>query len=241
MSGGRVADEFAIVTGAARGMGAAHGRTLVAGGARVVITDVKDDAGRALAAEIGDSVAYRRLDVRYLKAWQAIGAFTEETSGPASILVNKAGISFMQLIDKMTEEEYRHVIDINQIVPSLGIQAAVPSIRKAGGGSIINVSSSAGMTGVGAHAAYTATKFALRGITKCAVLDLGGENIRVNTLHPGFVYTPMATDFVVREPKLQPIKRICQPGNGWELALIGSNLTNNYYKNITNSTPFVGT
>lgn len=216
MTQGRVQDRVAIVTGAARGMGAADARVLVREGARVLLTDVLDDEGRKVAEELGDFARYLHHDVTKPGDWQHAVEFAEREFGNISILVNNAGIALRATpIENLRESEYRRVIEVNQIGPFLGIQAVLPSMAKAGGGSIINISSVAGLVGEAQTAAYTATKFAMTGLTKVVAKELGPRNIRVNSIHPGVIATPLLQEMTpgfedFREMLLQstPLRRL---------------------------------
>lgn len=189
---GRVSGKVAIVTGGARGIGEAIARLFVAEGAKVMIADILDEAGHRVAAELGADARYHHLDVRSEAQWNDVIAATETAFGPVSILVNNAGIGKLGLIKDVSEAEYREVIDVNQIGVFLGIKTVLESMRRAGGGSIVNMSSAAGFIGSPTAMAYTASKFAVRGMTKVAAIEYGPENIRVNSVHPGPIKTEMA-------------------------------------------------
>lgn len=196
-----------LITGGARGIGAATARLLAEGGARVTITDVLDDEGEALAASLGAQVAYRRLDVTSEADWTATMTAAEAGMGGLNALFNNAGILAWGSVEAATPAEFRHVIDTNLTGCFLGIQAAVPAMRRAGGGVIVNTSSTAGLQGYSGIAAYVASKWGLRGLTKAAALDLAPAGIRVLSLHPGPIHTPMTAgvgDDLVRS---QPIPR----------------------------------
>ncbi|CAB4950639.1 unannotated protein [freshwater metagenome] len=184
---------IAIITGGSRGLGAAQVRRLHHEGARVVIADVLDDAGTALAASLGAGVLYCHLDVAKSEQWAAAVTLAETSFGPVTALSNNAGILSFFGLDTCTEAEYRRVIDVNQMGPFLGMKAVLPSMRRAGRGSIVNVSSTAGMQGYEQLMAYVASKWAVRGMTKAAALELSREGIRVNSVHPGAFDTPMTS------------------------------------------------
>lgn len=188
---GRVQGKVAIVTGAARGMGAAHARQLIEQGASVMLTDVLDAEGEATAAALGTQARYMHHDVTKESEWRQIVAATEEAFGPVSVLVNNAGIVGYSPIESMQESDYRRVIDVNQVAVFLGMKTVFPSMMKAGGGSIINISSVAGLIGAAGALAYTASKFAVRGMTKAAAVEFARRNVRVNSVHPGLILTPM--------------------------------------------------
>ncbi len=187
---GRHSATVAVVSGGVRGMGAAHVRRLVGEGARVLVGDVLDDEGSALAAELGEAAVFAHLDVTRQGEWEDAVAAAETAFGPVTGLVNNAGIVRFQRLMETTEADYRQVIDVNQVGVFLGMQAVVPSMRRAGHGSIVNISSTAGMQGYRSMA-YVASKWAVRGMTKSAAMTLGPEGIRVNSVHPGSIETPM--------------------------------------------------
>ena len=184
---------MALISGAARGQGAAEARLLVAEGARVVLGDVLDDDGAAVAAELGDDQAvYEHLDVTSETDWEAAVQAAVSRFGALHILVSNAGISPRpKPITRTSPDEYRRVIEVNQVAAFLGIRAAAPVIADAGGGSIVLTSSVNGMVGAGGIAGYTSSKFALRGLAKTAALELGRYQIRVNSIHPGPIDTVM--------------------------------------------------
>ena len=200
-----------LMTGAARGMGAEHVRGLVGHGAKVVATDVLDDEGRALADELGDAVVYTRLDVTDEQQWRDAVAFAESTFGPVQHLVNNAGIVMFGSIEGLSPEDWQRTLDINLTGVWLGMHTVVPSIKRAGGGSIVNVSSTAGIQGYGNLGAYVASKWGIRGLTKTAALELGPEGIRVNLIHPGPIRTPMIAGLSEDIAAAQPIARIGEP------------------------------
>jgi 3alpha(or 20beta)-hydroxysteroid dehydrogenase len=188
---GRVEGKVALVTGAARGMGAATARLFVAEGAKVMIADVVDDEGEALARELGADAAYIHLDVTSEEDWQTAVSVTESAFGPVTILVNNAGILRAIPLPLMALEDYQSVIDVNQTGVFLGMKSVVASMAQAGGGSIVNTSSIDGFQGSPTLLAYVAAKFAVRGMTRVAALELAAVNIRVNTVCPGATRTRM--------------------------------------------------
>ena len=191
---GRLEGKVAIVTGAARGQGEAEARRFVAEGAAVLLTDVLDEEGAAVAASLGDRAAYRHLDVTSEDEWTAAVAEAEEHFGPITVLVNNAGILDFAPVHKQDPARFRTVLEVNLVGPMLGMRAVAASMRAAGGGSIINVSSNAGIVGLPSAGAYVASKWGLRGLSKSAAMDLGPMGVRVNSVHPGGIKTPM-TDF----------------------------------------------
>jgi len=205
-----------IVTGGARGMGASHARGFVAEGANVVIADVLEQEGQTLADELGDQAIFSRLDVTNEKDWAATVAAAEDAFAPVSVLVNNAGIVRFGLIAETEPTAWRQVIDINLTGTYLGIRAVAPSMRKAGGGAIVNTSAAAGMIGQFGLASYVSSKWGLRGLTKTAALELARDNIRVNSIHPGPVRTPMvggpdAADAAAAHLRGLAIPRMAEP------------------------------
>jgi 3alpha(or 20beta)-hydroxysteroid dehydrogenase len=184
----------AIITGAARGQGAAAARLFVAEGARVLIADVLDDAGQALAGSLGDAAIYRHLDVSKEEDWQAAVDDAVQTLGAVDVLVNNAGILRFAALPDMALEDYLRVVNINQVGTFLGMKTVAKPMIAAGRGSIVNISSVEGLAGMPYLTAYTATKFAIRGMTKVAALELGPLGIRVNSVHPGMIETDMVKD-----------------------------------------------
>ncbi|HEX4751884.1 MAG TPA: glucose 1-dehydrogenase [Solirubrobacterales bacterium] len=188
---GILAGKVALISGSARGQGASHARVLAAGGAQVVVTDILDDLGGAIAAEIGDAALYTRLDVRSTADWAAAVELAERSFGGLDILINNAGIVGMEGAGECSDEEWDEVIAVNQTGVFRGTRAAIPALRRAGGGSIVNISSTLGLKGAGAYVAYTASKHAVIGITKQTAVQYGPENIRANAICPSSVDTPM--------------------------------------------------
>jgi 3alpha(or 20beta)-hydroxysteroid dehydrogenase len=188
---GRLDGKVGIVTGAARGQGEAEARLFAAEGARVVLTDVLVEEGEAVAASIGDAARFERLDVTDEDGWQQVVATTAEAFGPPSVLVNNAGILAFSPITRQDTAEFRRVIDINLTGAFLGIKTVGRAMAKGGGGSIINISSTGGMEGLPMLSAYTASKWGMRGLSRTAAVELGRQGIRVNTVHPGGIDTPM--------------------------------------------------
>jgi len=212
----RLEGKVAIITGAAQGMGAAHARRFIREGAKAVITDINSEAGEALARELGDNAHFVAHDVASEDAWQSVVAQANERFGPVSVLVNNAGIIGPgKLVTDLSEKDFEKVCAINQTSVFLGIKSVIPSMIEAGGGSIINISSISGIVAIYGtpNVAYAASKFAVRGITKQVAIEFGGHNIRANSIHPGYIRTPMMTE-ALDEDQIKiasasvPIKRV---------------------------------
>jgi 3alpha(or 20beta)-hydroxysteroid dehydrogenase len=188
----RLKDKRAIVTGGAQGQGEAIARAFVAEGARVIVADLADDLGETLAKELGDAATFRHLDVSDPASWDALMSHAEEDlGGGVDVLVNNAGILRFGEVDTMPLEDFNLVIDVNLRGCFLGMRAVAPVMKTNRRGSIINCSSVEGLAGMASLAAYTASKFAIRGMTKAAAVELGAHNVRVNSVHPGMINTPM--------------------------------------------------
>jgi 3alpha(or 20beta)-hydroxysteroid dehydrogenase len=191
---GRLAGKTAIITGGARGQGEAEVRRFVAEDANVVIGDLLDEQGEKLAAELGDKATYLHMDVSQAADWQrAVEA--AEAYGPLNVLVNNAAIHWIRPIEFETAEGFEKMWRVNALGPFLGMKAVLEPMRRAGGGSIVNISSTAGITGYAYHGAYGHTKWALRGLTKVAAVEFGEHGIRVNSVHPGPIKTSMLPGF----------------------------------------------
>ncbi|MFJ3958173.1 glucose 1-dehydrogenase [Arthrobacter sp. NPDC090010] len=206
-----------LITGAARGLGEAFARDVVANGGKVVISDILDDAGAALATELGaESALFVHLDVTDPASWERAVATAEATFGSLTGLVNNAGISASGTpVADESHETFQRIIDINLVAVHTGIASVVPALRRAGGGSIVNISSAAGLIGMALTSAYGAAKWGVRGLTKVAAVELGREKIRVNSVHPGMVLTPMTahTGIVAAEGAFpnNPFQRVGRP------------------------------
>ncbi len=188
----RLAGKVALITGAARGMGAAHARRFVAEGAKVVLGDILDGEGAALAAELGSAARYIRLDVTKPDDWAAAVALCVGDFGGLHILVNNAGIFGGAAIVEHPLDLWQRMIDINLTGVFLGIRAATTALVGSGSGSIINISSVAGLRGAPGGSAYVASKFGVRGLTKAVAAELAPFGVRCNSVHPGIIDTPMA-------------------------------------------------
>ena len=187
----RLAGKVAIVTVGAQGQGAEIARAFVAEGAKVVIADVADEPGQALAAELGEAAHFAHHDVSDEASWTAVVEDANTRFGPVSVLANNAGILRFGDIDTGSVADVELMWRINQMGVFLGMRAVVPTMKANGGGSIINASSVEGLAGMAGCSGYAATKWAIRGMTKCAAMELGGKGIRVNSVHPGMIDTPM--------------------------------------------------
>jgi 3alpha(or 20beta)-hydroxysteroid dehydrogenase len=222
MAKGRLEGKVAIITGAARGQGACEARLFVEEGARVVLGDIMDEEGQALADELGEAARYIHLDVREEANWNdAID--TAASLGPLNILINNAAVVHFSAINETTLEDFNRVVAINQVGTFLGLRSAFEPMKEAGGGSIVNVSSIDGLQAKNGIIAYASTKWAIRGMTKVAAIEFGRHNIRVNSLHPGGVDTimgnPASMDNIDDFYKDQPIPRCGQPIDIARLAL----------------------
>jgi 3alpha(or 20beta)-hydroxysteroid dehydrogenase len=206
-------------------MGAEEARLFASEGAKVVLGDILDEEGAKTAAEIGESAAYVHLDVTNEADWLAAVAKAEQAFGKLDILVNNAGILRFGLLEHTPLEEFESVVKVNQTGTFLGMKSVVAAMRRAGGGSIVNISSLAGIQGVGGAFSYTASKFAVRGMTKVAAIEFGPVGIRVNSIHPGGIETPMTRPFGTDSTQAEsheyrsPIPRIGRPDEVANLVL----------------------
>ena len=214
---GRLDGKVALVSGGARGIGAAIAKRFLDEGAKVVVGDVLDEDGRQLAAQLGDGARYVRLDVTQPADWDAAVSEAVTAFGGLSVLVNNAGIVTFGRIDEYPHEQWSRIIDVNLTGVFNGIKAAAPAMTGAAS-SIINISSIAGLRGYENLSGYTASKFAVRGLTKSAALDLGGSGIRVNSVHPGVIETPMTAGMTFDTGHV-PLHRIGQPTEVADLAV----------------------
>jgi 3alpha(or 20beta)-hydroxysteroid dehydrogenase len=205
------AGTVAFVTGGARGIGAAVVSAFVAEGARVVVADVLDVEGEQLADALGDGVVFVHLDVADSDAWRAALAEAESAFGPVTVLVNNAGVVEFASIEASSDETFRRVLDIDLVGAFFGMRSVLPSMRRAGGGVIVNVSSTAGLTGYAGIAGYVAAKWGLRGLTKAAALEFAPDAVRVCSVHPGPIRTPMTAGLGEDLVAGQPIERFGDP------------------------------
>jgi 3alpha(or 20beta)-hydroxysteroid dehydrogenase len=212
---GRLDGKVAIVTGGARGQGEAEVRLFAAEGAKVVVSDVLVDEGKALAASVGDAAVFLRHDVSREDDWEAAINLATERFGGLDVLVNNAGILHNATIAKHTLVDYERVVSVNQVGVFLGVRAAIDPMTQRGGGSIVNTSSGAGLRATKYCFAYAATKYAVTGMTASAALELARYKIRVNSIHPGLIDTPMVAsddpDANVRLVRATPMRRAGQP------------------------------
>ena len=188
---GRLDGKVALISGAGRGQGAEHARRFVAEGARVMLGDILDDDGRVMADKLGAEAHYVHLDVTSETDWAAAVATTVDLYGRLDILINNAGIIRIGGLADTSVEEYLRVVRVNQLGCFLGMRSVIDALKTTGGGSIINTSSIHGLQGVPGIFSYVASKFAIRGMTKAAALELGHAGIRVNSVHPGLIDTAM--------------------------------------------------
>ncbi|MTV81743.1 glucose 1-dehydrogenase [Secundilactobacillus folii] len=210
----RLTGKVAIITGGSQGMGASHVKLFVAEGAKVVFTDINAEAGEKLADSLGDNALFVKQDVSNEEDWQHVIETTIAHFGQLDILVNNAGITYAKSLFDVSTDDYLKIVKINQLSVFLGMKYAAAEMKKTGHGSIVNISSMNGL--VGGAIGYTDTKFAVRGMTKAASLELSHYGIRVNSVHPGVISTPMIhqgdTDDAVKQfAKAIPLQRIAEP------------------------------
>jgi 3alpha(or 20beta)-hydroxysteroid dehydrogenase len=248
----RLDGKVAIITGGARGMGAATCRLFVEAGAKVAIADMLDDAGSALAAELGDAARFYHLDVTSEASWAAVTALVEADLGPVDVLVNNAGVLLFKSLLQTTLDDYRRVLEVNLVGEFLGIKAVAPGMITRRRGAIVNISSVDGMKGANGLAAYASSKWGVRGLTKVAAMELGHLGIRVNSVHPGGVDTAMTNYEGVPREKVSerfqniPLQRVGAPEEvaratlflasdeasyivGAEMVVDGGMITGSYY------------
>ncbi len=219
----RLEGKRALITGGASGIGAATARLMVEEGARVAIADLQRERGEKLASELGDAAIFCELDVASEEAWERVVPEVEAAFGGLDVLVNAAGISVPAPIDTATFDHWKQTMSVNADGVFLGCRAGVEALRKSGGGAIVNVSSTLGLRGGAPFPAYSASKGAVRMLTRCVAIRCAEEkwNIRCNSVHPGAIETPMVEPYVglapTREKGLQilasahPMGRVGQP------------------------------
>lgn len=218
MAAPRLEGKVAIITGAAGGIGAASARRFAQEGALLMLTDADASGVEQLAAEIGESACARSHDVTSELEWETVVAWARETHGRIDILLNNAGVFLAAPLVQTAPEQFRHVLDVNLVGVFLGMRAVAPAMIERGSGSIINVSSLAGLTGGPYLSAYAASKWGVRGISKVAARELARHNVRVNSLHPGQIDTAMNARQREQTPELVdrlienvPLRRIGTP------------------------------
>ena len=251
----RLNGKVAVITGGARGMGAHTCRLFVQEGARVVVADVLEDEGRALVRELGDAASFHRLDVSDEAGWQALVEHAQQRFGRIDVLVNNAAVLVWGAVDALPKQDFERALAINLTGTFLGIRAVAPLMKAQRAGSIVNISSVDGLRGVNALAAYVASKWGVRGLTKVAALELGHHGVRVNSVHPGGVNTPMSNPSGAPVQEVNkayanvPLQRVGEPDeiaratlflasdeasycNGSELAVDGGMAAGSYYPGL---------
>lgn len=191
-------------------MGASQVRGLAAEGARVAVCDLLDDGGKALAEALPHA-RYCHLDVADEEAWQSVVRTVEDTFGPVDVLVNNAGIIRFGGVEEQSPEHFRQILDVNLVGAFLGMHTVLPGMRRRGHGAIVNISSAAGLMGFADGIGYVASKWGVRGMTKAAALDMAGTGVRINSVHPGVIRTPMGENAPPELFARQPVPRIGEP------------------------------
>lgn len=204
-------DRSAVVTGGARGIGAAIVEALAKEGIGVVIADILDREGQALARTLGSAAIFRHLDVTEQDGWRHVLDDAEANFGPLAVVINNAGIIDLGGVESESPAMFRHVVDVNLYGAWLGMHQAAPRLRAAGGGVIVNISSTAGLMGYPGIGGYVASKWGLRGLTKAAALELGRDNVRVCSVHPGPIHTPMSAGLDPSMTATQALPRFGEP------------------------------
>jgi len=202
---GKLDGKTAIITGGARGMGAATAKLFVEEGANVIVTDILEEEGNATAAALGEKAIFVRHDVSQEADWETVITAALEAFGAINILINNAGIVGMGLIEKQGLDVWENIIGINLIGPAMGHRMVIPHMEAVGGGSIVNVSSTEGLEGKNGVGAYAASKWGLRGFSKVAAYELGPRGIRVNSIHPGPINTKIANPMDAPAEVLNPL------------------------------------
>ncbi|QYA48506.1 glucose 1-dehydrogenase [Nosocomiicoccus ampullae] len=210
---GKLQDKVVVITGGAQGMGELHAKKAIAEGAKVVITDINDELGQRTANSLGDDVLFIKHDVSKEADWNHVIQEVMNKWNRIDVLVNNAGITYNKTIDQISLEDYMKIVNINQVSVFLGIKTVSKIMKSQKQGAIINISSINGL--VGGAIGYTDTKFAVRGMTKAAAKELSPYNIRVNSVHPGVIKTPMLEQEDVKEAvkefeKTIPMRRVAQ-------------------------------
>jgi 3alpha(or 20beta)-hydroxysteroid dehydrogenase len=199
LQGPNLTDKVVIITGGARGLGLAAAQQVVAGGGKAVITDLLEEDGAKAAASLGDNARFHKHDVTSAADWKAVVDYTVAEFGTVHGLVNNAGVSTGAMFDTETLEHFEFVIKVNLVGVWLGMQSVIPTFKANGGGSIVNISSAAGLMGLAMTGSYGASKWAVRGMGKIAAVELGTDRIRVNSVHPGMTYTPMTASVGIQQ------------------------------------------
>ncbi|GAA0390874.1 glucose 1-dehydrogenase [Paenibacillus motobuensis] len=224
---GKLDGKVVIVTGASGGQGQLHARTLASEGAKVVLTDLVEEGGKQVAEEIGDNAIFVKHNIASESEWNNVVNKAEEAFGPVTVLINNAGIAG-SAVGKLTGdiplEEFEQVMNVNATGTFLGMKAVIPSMKKAGGGSIVNISSIGGQFASKGAMAYHTSKFAVTGMTKAAALDYAQDNIRVNSVHPGTIESPAleaagAEETVKKIKEKTPLRRLGKPEEAAKLVL----------------------
>lgn len=209
----RLKDKVIIITGAAQGMGKVHAERAIAEGAKVVITDINEEKGQAVAVTLGSDALFIKHNVVSESDWENVVQTTLEYWGKIDVLVNNAGITYNMKIEEITLDDYMKIVNINQVSVFLGIKSVTATMKAQNSGAIINISSMNGLAG--GTIGYTDTKFAVRGMTKAAARELSPFNITVNSVHPGVIHTPMLEQPGVKEAvdkfkQMIPMRRVAQ-------------------------------
>jgi 3alpha(or 20beta)-hydroxysteroid dehydrogenase len=223
---GRLQGKIAIVTGAARGIGAAIADRFAQEGSRLIVTDADEVGAQQVATDIGDGAVAHPLDVTSESAWEAVVAWALETHGRVDVLVNNAGVFVAATLAETTLDDFSRVQEVNQVGVFLGMRSVAPTMTERGAGSIINISSVAGLMGSPYLTAYAAGKWAVRGMTKVVAKELASSGVRVNSLHPGQIDTDMnvrqrerTPDLIDRLVAAIPMRRIGDPREVAEAAV----------------------
>lgn len=209
----RLKNKVIIITGAAQGMGKVHAERAIAEGAKVVITDINEEKGQAVAVTLGSDALFIKHNVVSESDWENVVQTTLEYWGKIDVLVNNAGITYNMKIEEITLDDYMKIVNINQVSVFLGIKSVTATMKAQNSGAIINISSMNGLAG--GAIGYTDTKFAVRGMTKAAARELSPFNITVNSVHPGVIHTPMLEQPGVKEAvdkfkQTIPMRRVAQ-------------------------------
>lgn len=222
---GRLDGKVAVITGGAGGMGSKHAEIFVREGAKVVIADLKSSNGKKLAEDLGEQALFVDLDVTDEVSWDNLVKETEDKFGPINVLINNAGIANGTPLESTSVEDFKRIIDINLTSMFIGIKKVLPSMKKGERGSIINISSGLGLIGARDNTAYIASKFGITGLTKAVAADVAEYGIRVNSVHPGAIKTPLleleSNKELIEKTKAEvPLKRVAEPEEISNLVLV---------------------